>query len=354
MKDAYWFKHDANARNDQRLIEVQMKYGNAGYGTYFKIIEIMREQENYKLEIKKLKALAYDVRDTIDVVNDIVKNYGLFEIDDTYFYSKSFLRRMNKLDDIKEIRREAGKKGGIAKAKAYQKPSKSVANTNQKSSDKIREDKIRVDKKREKSKEKISLSFDLFWNLYDYKQLRPDCEAIWNGEKKNKRGMLLDNEIRQEILDHLPSYVQSTYKNGDFPQRKHPKTYLNNNGWEDEVVVVESDDQTAYKLDSCGFPMAYCESCSISDSYRQEELNGDSRCCNAKLLPNKPKGISNNGRSKNLVDQSKRYRRHIKGQNNRKTGLTEIGQILGQTLEKFKPETTDDEEGDGQQDLHRD
>ena len=42
-----------------------------------------------------------------------------------------------------------------------------------------------------------------------------------------------------------------------------------------------------YKLDSTGFPMAYCEKCGVSASYKQEELSGDSRCCNAKLLAKK-------------------------------------------------------------------
>ena len=42
-----------------------------------------------------------------------------------------------------------------------------------------------------------------------------------------------------------------------------------------------------YKHDSTGFPMAYCEKCNIAESYRHEELSGDSRCCNAKLLAKK-------------------------------------------------------------------
>ena len=46
MKDAYYFSHDSNARNDQRLIKIRMKYGMEGYGIYFGIIEILREQEN--------------------------------------------------------------------------------------------------------------------------------------------------------------------------------------------------------------------------------------------------------------------------------------------------------------------
>ena len=93
--------------------------------------------------------------------------------------------------------------------------------------------------------------------------------------------------------------------------------------------------------------MAYCESCGISNSYEENELNGDSKCCNAKLLPNKPKNVSNNGRHNNLVDQSKRYRKHMESENSRKSTSSEIGQILGKTIEQFKPTSIPEEEGDG-------
>ena len=46
--------------------------------------------------------------------------------------------------------------------------------------------------------------------------------------------------------------------------------------------------QAKYKLDSTGFPIGYCEKCGVSDFYKIEELDGDSRCCNSKILPNKP------------------------------------------------------------------
>ena len=51
-KDAYYFSHDSNARNDQRLVKIRMKYGMEGYGIYFGIIEILREQRDYYLYIK--------------------------------------------------------------------------------------------------------------------------------------------------------------------------------------------------------------------------------------------------------------------------------------------------------------
>ena len=148
-------------------------------------------------------------------------------------------------------------------------------------------------------------------------------------------------------MDHLPLYVENTHKDGEYPPRKHPKTYLNNNGWEDEVVIPEVVERAEFKLDGTGnFYVAYCEKCTVSDFYEEKDLKGDSRCCNSKLLPTKPKNVSNNGRHNNLVDQSKRYRRHMEGENSSKTGSSQIGQILGSTIENIA--ITTEEEGDGQ------
>ena len=44
-----------------------------------------------------------------------------------------------------------------------------------------------------------------------------------------------------------------------------------------------------FKLDGGGVNyVGYCTECSISDFYAENELMGDSRCCNAKILPAKP------------------------------------------------------------------
>ena len=46
-KDTYYFSHDYNARNDEKMIAVRMKHGAEGYGIFFMILEKMRESENY-------------------------------------------------------------------------------------------------------------------------------------------------------------------------------------------------------------------------------------------------------------------------------------------------------------------
>ena len=86
MKDAYYFSHDSNARNDQRLMKVRMKYGMEGYGIYFGIIELLRETEDYTLTFNDLESISFDLRTDLDKVEDIITNYNLFVIKESTMF----------------------------------------------------------------------------------------------------------------------------------------------------------------------------------------------------------------------------------------------------------------------------
>ena len=49
-KDAYYFPHDSNARQDVKILKLRIKHGWAGYGLYWGIIEALRDQDNYAFE----------------------------------------------------------------------------------------------------------------------------------------------------------------------------------------------------------------------------------------------------------------------------------------------------------------
>ena len=270
-KDAYYFSHDSNARNDQRIMKIRMKYGMEGYGIYFGLIEILREQEDYTLTFDDLESISFDLRVDIEKIEEIVSNYNLFVIEGmSSFYSKSLTRRMERMEVIREKRSIAGKISGIARSRDKQTVNTSSTKFNN-------ERKVKEIKSKEiKSKDTISISFDNFWNLFDYK--------VGDKGKIIKKWESLSDSDRDKVMEHLPLYVQST---PDKQFRKHPSTYLNNQGWFDEILI-KSNGVTKFKLDSCGFPMAYCQECGVSASYREEELNGDSKCHNAKLLAAKP------------------------------------------------------------------
>lgn len=69
-------------------------------------------------------------------------------------------------------------------------------------------------------------SFDKAWNLYQ-KKVGPKekLKAKWNK---------LSLKDRKAAIEHIPLYVQSTPER---VYRKHFMTYLNQRGWEDEIIT---------------------------------------------------------------------------------------------------------------------
>ena len=120
-KDAYYFSHDANAHTDPKILKLRMALGWEGYGIYWAIIENLRNQETYSIcesEFMFLTlSLAVDEAKLKQMLSKCLE-IKLLEISEGKVFSPSLLRRMEKADAIRDKRREAGAKGGKAKANA--------------------------------------------------------------------------------------------------------------------------------------------------------------------------------------------------------------------------------------------
>jgi hypothetical protein len=107
-----YFSHDSNARNDDKLLRLRMRHGAAGYGVYFMILERMRDESNYMC-VKDYNTIAFDLRVDAALIKSVIEDFGLFVFTDDgkYFYSASFLRRMEVKDEASKKRSMAGIKG---------------------------------------------------------------------------------------------------------------------------------------------------------------------------------------------------------------------------------------------------
>ena len=92
-KEAYYFSHDSNAQNDEKIIKLRIDYGWEGYGIFWALIEILREASNYEIECD-CNAIAFRLQCDIKKLENIIKNYNLFEIDNNKIYSQSLKQRM--------------------------------------------------------------------------------------------------------------------------------------------------------------------------------------------------------------------------------------------------------------------
>jgi len=114
-KDAYYFSHDSNARHDPKIVKMLCKY-KYGYQWYFMIIEILRDQADYKYKMDEYysNAIARDLHDdstTIaNFINDCINEFNLFDSDGQKFWSKSLLARMKIKEQKSKKYRENAKK----------------------------------------------------------------------------------------------------------------------------------------------------------------------------------------------------------------------------------------------------
>jgi hypothetical protein len=113
IKDARYFTHDSNARNDSKHRAMMKKYGLKGYGIFWVIIENMRDSSGYKIIEKTyvLESLAEQTDCTVielrAFINDCIDIFELFIRQDDYFYSESLIARMAKLEAIRDKNRTA-------------------------------------------------------------------------------------------------------------------------------------------------------------------------------------------------------------------------------------------------------
>jgi hypothetical protein len=94
-KDAYYFSHDCNAQEDPKIMVLIDKYKMTGYGVYWALIEKLRQEADYKLPLTIIPSLAKRFKVKTDILNDIVRSFGLFSYDENMFYSESLIRRMS-------------------------------------------------------------------------------------------------------------------------------------------------------------------------------------------------------------------------------------------------------------------
>ena len=110
-KDTFYFSHDSNARNDVKVIKLRRVLGMEGYGIYFCLIEILREQKDHTLPLSSINDIAFDLRVSEEKIQSVIVGFDLFDIVDEEFFSIRLLRSMKKYNDKKRRLSEAGRRG---------------------------------------------------------------------------------------------------------------------------------------------------------------------------------------------------------------------------------------------------
>ena len=113
-KDSYWFSHDSNAKDDPKCMLLMDQLGLEGYGIYWVLIEILRDQKDLTYPMALISAIAKRYGTSEQKVSAVVTSFGLFEINEEgNFYSPSLIERVLDLRTKQDARRAAALKANM-------------------------------------------------------------------------------------------------------------------------------------------------------------------------------------------------------------------------------------------------
>jgi hypothetical protein len=230
-KDTFYFSHDYNARNDEKIKRLIRKHGMQGYGVFWSIVEDLYNNANaLRMDYE---GIAYDLRSDSDLVASVVNDFDLFIFNGDYFGSNSVQERLEQRND---------KSAKARKSASYRWDN---ANALQTQSDSNAKKERKGKEIKGKEIKEINISFDSFWDLYD-KKTGDKTKLIFKWDK-------LSDTDRMDIMDYIPRYKICQ---PDKKFRKDPQTFLNNKSWNDELIgssdipktqIYKNGDFEAYK-----------------------------------------------------------------------------------------------------------
>jgi len=209
-KDVYYFSHDSNARNDEKILMFRAEHGWEGYGLYWALVEMMFESNETCLYHSKIKGIAagYNIDITLlqNVINTCITEQ-LFVSDGEKFWSESLRRRKAAFHASREKKSKAGKKGMALRWGKSEKSASdnTVITENNKvitENNKVKESKVNKRKEKEKKSTK-----DLLSELPGSDGEKTPEEPVFKKESaayrgaNYLRGMIMGNNPRAKVPD---------------------------------------------------------------------------------------------------------------------------------------------------------
>ena len=155
-KQAFYFSHDYNARNDEKILELRAEFGPEGYGVFWMMVETMAENENSGVKATLLGGLSLGFGVAKDKLISIIckcLELKLFYEEEGYYFSNRLLSHK----EMRKILSENGKKGA---EKKWHGDKGGYSHPNAKES-KVKESKEKENKEKENKKKKSANFLDL-------------------------------------------------------------------------------------------------------------------------------------------------------------------------------------------------
>lgn len=127
-QESLWLKHDADASGDPKIVKLISVYNYAGYGRFWRIIEMLRMEQDNRIPLIGKYAytgvadlLKMSTEDAEKFITDCVDEFDLFVIEDGYLFSN---RVINDMLDV-NAKRQQTRNAGLASAEARRNKQKS-------------------------------------------------------------------------------------------------------------------------------------------------------------------------------------------------------------------------------------
>ena len=230
MVQRNYFSHDSVARNDPKILALISEYGLEGYGMFFIICEVFRDQEDYKIQknlcyLPTLTRELYATRERVEEFVAFCVKIGLLQEDDTAIWSDSFLRRMEKKDEIATKRQAAARERWkpvernnpilVSEPRAEQKQSKSKAKASDKKEPENveksigKEEKVTLDQPDTIPYKEIGDAYNLIC-----KKLKP-IKAITESRKAHIRARTAQLQTLEDWKAYFEKAAESDFLAGD-------------------------------------------------------------------------------------------------------------------------------------------
>jgi hypothetical protein len=149
MTKKYFFSHDYKARSDSKMMDCQMKFGMAGIGLYWCLVEMLYESNGFIMH-SQCDRIAFEMRVHKDRIAELIQETDLFDSDSEKFWSNSVLERLEFIETKSKKGKDAAKKrwnnADASKKHADASNKNADASILQWEEDKTKQDKTRLNK----------------------------------------------------------------------------------------------------------------------------------------------------------------------------------------------------------------
>lgn len=165
-----YFSHDSNAKDDPKIIRLIDQLGLEGYGAFWVLIELLRDQPLFRLPVAAVPRIGRTYNITPAKLTQVITGYDLFEVENEFFFSPSLLRRMGEMKE-KYTKRTA--LGWETRKKNIDNQSNSDAeamHSNAKNANEIKGKEIKLNERKLKENSKIAFALSPIGSIEGFKK----------------------------------------------------------------------------------------------------------------------------------------------------------------------------------------